>query len=317
MGRNSGTAPAGLAVAAAALALAPLALSEWVVFLLTIALAKGMVVLGVVLLLRGGLISFGHGLYFAAGAYVVGFAITKSGIREALVLLPACALAGGLVAGLVGLILRRYRGIFFAMLSLAASMVLYTVLLKFYQHTGGTDGVSIPQYTVLGMAPAEGWVREVGYYVALATTAAVLAVTRRLSHSPLGHVMGAIRHNELRVGYVGISVPHAIHHTCAISGALGALGGALVALNVGHIAPEMAYWTASADFVFVAVLGGTGNVLAPFIGSVVFEFIKNYAFKLSPQTWQLTLGTVLLLIIFFLPQGLWGLRAVLADRWRK
>lgn len=303
-------------VALAALVAAPLVLSEWIVFLLTIALAKGMVVLGVALLLRGGLISFGHGLYFAAGAYAVAFAIAGPGTREVLVLLPLCVVAGAAIAAVIGIILRHYRGIFFAMLSLAASMVLYTVLLKFYRITGGTDGISIPPYTIFGIEPAQEWVRSTGYYVTLAITLAVLYVAGRLVHSPLGYLMQAVRYNEIRVEYVGASVPQAIYFTYVFSGAVGGLGGGLVALNVGHVAPELAYWTASADFVFVAVLGGSMSVFAPFAGSVVFEFVRNYAFKLSPQTWQLTLGVILLLIIFFLPQGLWSLRAVLAEKWR-
>lgn len=304
-------------VVLAALAAAPLVLSEWIVFLLTIALAKGMVVLGVTLLLRGGLISFGHGLYFAAGGYAVAFAIAGLGTREILVLLPLCILVGAGIAAVIGVILRRYRGIFFAMLSLAASMILYTVLLKFYRTTGGTDGISIPPYLVFGIEPAQEWVRATGYYLTLATTLGVLYVVGRLVYSPLGFLMQAVRYNEIRVEYVGASVPQAIYFTYVFSGAVGGLGGGLVALNVGHVAPELAYWTASADFVFVAVLGGSTSVFAPFAGSIVFEFVKNYAFKLSPQTWQLTLGAILLLIIFFLPQGLWSLRAVLAEKWRK
>jgi branched-chain amino acid transport system permease protein len=73
------------------------------------------------------------------------------------------------------------------------------------------------------------------------------------------------------------------------------------------VSPELAYWVTSGDFVFVAVLGGTGSVFAPWIGSVVFELVKNYALKFSPSTWQLTLGVFLLLVIYFQPQGLWGL----------
>lgn len=293
----------------------PPLLSKWIIFLLTISLAKAMVVLGVALLLRGGLISFGHGLYFAAGAYAAAFAVNHLNIKESLVIIPLCILAGGGMAALTGILVKRYRGIFFAMLTLAFSMVLYTVLLKFYVATGGTDGMSIPMVTILGIQPAPENLRIVQYYLTLVLTVGVLYLGWRFITSPLGYLMQAVRDNEIRVEYMGASVGRSIYFSYVVSGALGGLGGGLVAFNVEHVSPELAYWTASADFVFVAVLGGTGSVFAPFLGSIVFEFVRNYAFKFSPDTWQMTLGAILLLIIFFLPQGLWSLKGAMKRRW--
>ncbi len=307
----------GLAAVAALFVAVPPFLPSWILFVLTIALAKGMVVLGVVLVLRGGLISLGHGLYFAGGAYAVGFAAHYLGTTEALLALPLSVLAGALLASLTGLILRRYRGIFFAMLSLAFSMVLYTLLLKFYALTGGTDGLSIQAMSIAGAPLGAEHVRVVQYYLVLALSAAVIYLGAHFASSPLGYLMQALRFNEIRVEYMGASVNRSIYWSYVLSGAIGGLGGGLFAFNVGHVAPELAYWTSSADFVFVAVLGGTGSVLAPFAGSIVFEFVKNYAFKLSPETWQMTLGIVLLLIIFFLPQGLWSLKDRIAGKWMR
>ncbi len=310
----------GAAIALAVLVAAPLALSQWVIFLTTIALAKAMVVLGVVLLLRGGLISFGHGLYFAAGGYAVGFAMRFFEIREFVVLVALAGAAGLGLAAVLGLLLRRYRGIFFAMLSLALSMILYTLLLKFYSLTGGTDGMGIHAFTMFGVRPAAENLRLVQYYAVLAVSLGVLYLGAHFAASPLGYFMRALRYNEIRIEYVGASVGQPIYFSYLFSGALGGLGGGLVALNVGQISPELAYWTTSADFVFVAVFGGAQSIFAPFVGSIVFEFVKNYALKFSPQTWQMTLGTVLLLIIFFLPGGLWSFRDTLGrlvGRWRR
>jgi len=80
-----------------------------------------------------------------------------------------------------------------------------------------------------------------------------------------------------------------------------------VALSIRHIDPDLAYWTTSGEFVFVAILSGTGNVIAPFLGSLVFEWIKSVAYQYTPYTWQLVLGTAMLLVIMFLPLGLWSL----------
>jgi ABC-type branched-subunit amino acid transport system permease subunit len=292
-------------VAFALLALLPLFLSDWIVFLLALALAKGAVVLGVVLLLRGGLISFGHGLYFAVGAYTVAFLANRFSIGEALVALPLAMVISGLLAAALGLLLTRFRGIYFAMLSLALSMIVYTVLIKFYDFSGGTDGLSVRGFSLAGVTPVHSGL--VKYYLVLVLTACAAYVGARFLASPLGYLMQAVRYNEIRIEYLGASASHAILASYIISGAISGIGGALVAYLVGQVSPELAYWVASGDFVFVAVLGGTGSVFAPWIGSVVFELVKNYAVKFSPSTWQLTLGVFLLLVIYFQPQGLWGL----------
>jgi branched-chain amino acid transport system permease protein len=292
-------------VAFALLALLPLFLSDWIVFLLALALAKGAVVLGVVLLLRGGLISFGHALYFAVGAYTVAFLANRFGVGEALVALPLAMVISGLLAAALGLLLTRFRGIYFAMLSLALSMIVYTVLIKFYDFSGGTDGLSVRGFSLAGVTPVHSGL--VKYYLVLVLTACAAYIGARFLASPLGYLMQAVRYNEIRIEYLGASASHAILASYIISGAISGIGGALVAYLVGQVSPELAYWVASGDFVFVAVLGGTGSVFAPWIGSVVFELVKNYAVKFSPSTWQLTLGVFLLLVIYFQPQGLWGL----------
>ncbi|MDR7554643.1 MAG: branched-chain amino acid ABC transporter permease [Armatimonadota bacterium] len=281
-------------------------LPGWLVFVLTLALAKGLAVLAVVILMRAGLVSFGHGLFFGGAAYAAGFAAKLWGMREAaglVVVGVGAALALGLVTGLLA---ARYREIFFAMLSLAFSMVLYGVLIKAYTLTGGSDGLRIPVPTIGGLHPPLTQARLALYYVALAAVAGVAAFTMRYASAPLGYVMQAIRDNEVRVAYLGASVPRAILRTYVLSAGLGGLGGVLVALTVGHIDPNLAYWTTSGEFVFIALLGGAEGVLAPLAGAVVYELIKSYAFKYAPFAWQLLMGAIMLTIILFRPEGLWA-----------
>jgi len=291
------------------------ALPGWTIFLLSMAFAKALVVLGLVLLLRGGLVSFGHGMYYAAGAYAVGFAMKLLGIREALLLSAMGLAAGALLASVLGLLLARHRGLFFAMLNLAFSMILYAILLKFYWVTGGTDGMGVRQATFAGLLPSVAFLRLAYFYLTLGIAVVAFSLAHRVAGSPTGYLIRAARDNEVRVAYMGASVPQTIYRTYVLSGALGGLGGSLSALNVGHIVPELSYWTQSGEFVFVALLGGYGHVLGPLAGSIVFELVRNYAYKFSPYTWQLSLGAILLVIILFLPGGLWSLfeRAV---RWR-
>ena len=108
---------------------------------------------------------------------------------------------------------------------------------------------------------------------------------------------------------MGASARSAIHVKYVIAAVLAGVGGALAATNVGHIDPEMAYWTTSGEFIFITILAGTGNVIAPFAGALIFGVIHTMAYDLSPNTWQMSLGTALLALIVFLPNGLWALFA--------
>jgi ABC-type branched-subunit amino acid transport system permease subunit len=283
-------------------------LPSWLLFLLTIAFAKGLVVLGVVLLLRADLVSFGQGLYYAGGAYAAGIAL-RAGFPfyDALALVALGVAAMTVVAAILGLFIARYRGIFFGMLSTAFSMILYSLLVKLRWLSGGTDGVPVHATTFVGLEISADTVRLIQYYFVLVLATVAVVTTYRVTNSPLGYLMQAIRENEIRVEYMGASVRRAIYRNYVLAGALGGLGGALTAVAVGHISPDMSYWTVSGEFVFVALFGGIGSVFAPLFASVVFEFVRSYAIKISPYTWQMLLGGVLLVIVLVAPGGLWSL----------
>jgi branched-chain amino acid transport system permease protein len=311
MRRLDRTTAALLLSLAALLAAGPL-LPQWALFLVTISLAKGLVVLGLLLLMRTGLVSFGQGLYFAVGAYAAGMMPGARGLSDALTMTLAGGVAAGAVAALCGLLLARYRGIFFAMLSLAFSMILYGLLVK-TSALGSTDGFNVQARTV-ALVPGGG---PYGRYAVFALTAATAAAATFALHlflgSHLGRLAPAVRDNELRVEYLGASVRNVVHLNLIVAGVAAGLGGALTAIAVGHIDPEMAYWTTSGEFVFVAILSGTASVLAPFLGAIALELLRSFAYQYSPNTWQLVVGGAMLLVILFLPSGLWSLFA----RWRK
>ncbi len=293
-----------LAAALSALLAAMPLLPRWATFLATVSLAKGLVALGLLLLMRTGLVSFGQGLYFAAGAYAAGVAAERWGMKDALALALLGAAAAAVIAAIVGILLARYRNIFFAMLSLAFSMILYGLLVK-SAALGSTDGFNISARTLAGIR-----LGEAKGYAQFALTAAIafgacVALDRYLA-SHLGRLAPAVRDNELRVEYMGASVRNVVHLNLVVAAALAGFGGALTALAVGHIDPEMAYWTTSGEFVFVAILSGTGNVAAPFLGAMLLELLRSYAYEHAPNTWQLVVGGAMLLVILFLPEGLWS-----------
>ncbi|MGH8718798.1 MAG: branched-chain amino acid ABC transporter permease [Burkholderiales bacterium] len=286
-------------------------LPDWAQSLIVLAFGKGLVVLGLLLLMRTGLVSFGQGLYYCVGAYAavsVGriFKLPDSILMSDAIVMPLFgALIAGLVAVILGFLLARYRAIFFAMLSLAFSMILYGLLIKM-SVLGSSDGFNISYKTVAGITLPQ---KSLLYTLYAASTVMVSLSAFGLHQylkSHLGRLVPAIRDNELRVEYMGASVRYVVHLNYVIAGALAGLGGGLVALSIGHIDPDLAYWTTSGEFVFVAILGGTSNVMAPFVGSLLFEWIKSIAYQYSPYTWQMVLGIAMLLVIMFLPAGLWS-----------
>ncbi len=311
MSRLDRTTVALLASFAILLAAGPL-LPRWALFLVTVSLAKGLVVLGLLLLMRTGLVSFGQGLYFAAGGYAAGMLAGYRGLSDAVALVLAGGVAAGAIAAVCGLLLARYRAIFFAMLSLAFSMILYGLLVK-TSALGSTDGFNVSARTIAGVSAAGPW----GRYAVYALTATVAFAATFSMHAFLGSHLGrlapAVRDNELRVEYMGASVRNVVHLNLIVAGVTAGLGGALSALAVGHIDPEMAYWTTSGEFVFVAILSGTASVLAPFLGAILLELLRSFAYEYSPNTWQLVVGGAMLLVILFLPSGLWSV----FGRWRK
>lgn len=299
------TLPA-LAIACALLLAAAAFAPQWLVFLLALALAKGLVVLGLVLLMRTGLVSFGQGLYFGLGAYAAALLSHRAGLADAALMVVAGTVCAAAVAAILGLLLARYREIFFAMLSLAFSMILYGALVK-SSALGSTDGFNLHAKAFAGMALASGLERRVFFAVSVVAMFCVAWLLHRYLASHWGRLSAAIRDNELRVEYLGASVYRVVYVNYVAAGALAGMGGAFAALAVGHVDPETAYWTTSGEFVFIAILGGTGNVLAPFLSAAIFEGLRTVANQYAPNVWQMSLGLAMLAIIMFLPGGLWTL----------
>lgn len=297
----------GLLIAFGGLALVNFILPDWLVFLATISLARGLASLGLLILWRTGLISFGQALFFGVGAYTVGLLRVFMGVTDIVLLTALAALFSGLMAYVLGLLISRYRGIFFAMLCLAFSMILYGALVK-TETLGSSDGFNVMKMTFLGMDLDAGNLQRVVYFWVVFVISGLGFLVNRYLASTMGQLTTAIRDNELRVEYLGISVQRAINVKFVIAGILTGTGGAITAVAVGHIDPEaMVYWLVSGEFVFVTILSGVGHVAAPFIGSVIFELLRTYAFVYMPEYWQFAMGTVLLIIILFLPGGLWSL----------
>lgn len=279
---------------------------KWLLFLATMSAANGLAVLGIFVLMRGGGASFGQGMFFAIGAYVAALAPQALGITDAVLRVGLGTLAAGIAAGIFAPLLARYRGIFYAMLTLALSMVLFGLLSK-SGAVGGSDGMQVAKPTLFGSALPHDKIDVLLY--ALTVVLGMLAAWGVTIYN--GSVAGlraqAVRGNALRVEYLGASARMSLSVSFTICGALGGIGGAITALVLGHVEPNFTDWTKSGEFVFVAVLAGHHSVAAVFVSSLLLEVVRSFSNLYFPHTWQLALGGFMLLVILFRPAGIGSL----------
>lgn len=289
----------------------------WLKTPLIIALSYGFAALGVSILIRAGQVSFGHAGFTCLAGYAAVALTRRWPATDALVLLAAGA-GAGLVSGfLVGLFVARYRAIFFGMLNLALSMVLFSVLGKFYDLTGGTDGLRLERPPLAGQVLERAPFETALLVVAVVLVVACCGAIRRFYAAPLGQALVAIKTNEVRLEYLGLSARRVFLTGYVISATLCGFSGAMFALIQGLVTPEMGYWVRSGEYVFIAILGGSAQPVGAFLGAIAFEFLKLFASAVLTGTWQLVIGVVLLVLIFAAPSGLSALLARLDARPRK
>ena len=294
------------AISFPALLLAGWLAPRWLTSLGTNALANGLVSMGILLLMRSGVVPFGQGLVFAAGGYAAALLFNRAGVTDILLLASAGGVAAFLVAAPFAPLLARYRGIFFAMLTLALSMVLYGLLVK-TQALGGSDGFNVGRASLFGMKAPDGQSQLLLWAVTAAITCLLAALARLYCDSQRGLLSLAVRENELRVEYLGMSVSNLVAWNYVLAAFIGGVGGALSVLALGHIDPNFSYWTTSGEFVFVAILAGHHSVVAILAASFLLELVRSFSSAYFPNTWQFALGLFLLLVIRFLPDGLGSL----------
>jgi branched-chain amino acid transport system permease protein len=294
-----------------ALVLAPFVASPYQLTLLLPAFAYGIALLGLNLLFgTAGLLSFGHALFVALGAYTAAWLTTRTGVRSLEVIVLAAALVGATVAVPVGLLCVRYVKIYFGMLTLAFGMLFYSFLYKFYALTGGDEGIRVLRPTLVGAPFADldkvAFLIGPFYYYALALLVAAALLMRRIVRSPLGLSLRAIRENADKAAFVGVSVRRYRFYAFVIAAVFGAVGGTLLAVPTGLADPLLAYWTHSGNLVFMLLLGGFQHFLGPIVGALVFIVLQDSVMSLTTY-WRLVFGGLLAVVVIFFPGGLLGL----------
>ncbi len=298
-------------VAIAALAAIPKLASPYYVTLVPPAIAYAIALLGFNLLFGyTGLLSFGHALFVAIGAYGAAVLSSKLGVRsfEAIVMISGLAAVAAAIP--VGLLSVRYVRIFFGILTLAFGMLFHSFLFKFYDITGGDTGIRVLRPSLLGMDFKEldktAFLIGPFYYYCLALLVALGALMWRIVNSPFGLHLAALRENPRKAEYLGVRVRLFRLIAFLISAFYCAVGGVILGINTGQADPELAYWTHSGELVFMTVLGGFANFLGPLIGAFAFIFLKSELMG-ATQYWRFFLGVTLVFIVVLFPRGLAGL----------
>lgn len=256
------------------------------------------------LLNEGGLFSFGHALYFGLGAYasVLGWLHIKglsfmSGI-----------FLGGLVAGLVGLILGaflvRMSGTYFALLTLAFNQLIWAIVWKWRDVTGGDDGLGkFPKPDLLGISmknPANF------YYVSLIIVGICLFICWYFTRTPLGNVCVSIKSNEERAKFIGFNVNASKLILLTLTGFFSGISGALYAQFQEFIATSTIDLGMSTNVLFMAFIGGIGYFWGPLIGSGIFVYLSEYLSSFTDR-WEFIFGLIFIVIVLFAPQGILGI----------
>ena len=292
------------------LAAVPWVLDSYQAILLAYGLVMAIAALGFNLLLGyTGLLSFGHSAYFGVGAYAVALMVKYLRITSMELFLIGAIVASVLVTAIFGVVCVRYTRIFFGILTLALSQVLWSLAFKFFWVTGGTDGLRVPTPTLLGRSEGTGdkiaFLSHQYYYYVLVVFALCVALMWVIVHSPFGHALQAIRDNETRAAFIGVRIWRYRWIAFLISGVFTGIAGALwVPLN-GLTTPDVLYWQFSGEIVFMTVLGGFRTFVGPIVGAVVFNYLKTYAVGYTVY-WQLLLGVVLVVLVLSLPTGIMG-----------
>ena len=306
------------AAAIAVLAAFPHVAQPYYVTLVLPAFAYTIALLGFNLLFgTTGLLSFGHALFVAVGAYGAAVLSSRMGVKSFELILLASGAAAVLVALPVALLSVRYVRIFFGILTLAFGMLFHSFLFKFYDLTGGDTGIRVLRPTLLGMDFKEldktAFLVGPFYYACLLLAVVLSVVMWRIVHSPFGLHLAAIRENPIKAEYLGVRVRLFRLLAFLISAFYCALGGVILAINTGQADPELAYWTHSGELVFMTVLGGFASFYGPVVGAFTFIFLKSELMGMT-QYWRFFLGATLAVIVIAFPRGLMGLAK---DAWQK
>ena len=254
-----------------------------------------------------GVLSFGHAAYFGLGAYGVGMTLKYLVPSTALGILVGI-LAGTLAAAVIGALIVKLRGVYFAMVTIAFGQVFFFISFRWNAVTGGDDGLSgwtrLPLQ--LGFTGIDILANDKAfYYLVLGCFALSVAVMKLLLASPFGRTLLAIRENERRARFLGIPVDLHIWISFVVSCLFVSLAGTLYALLNNFTDPRALRWDQSGNFVIMVVLGGMRSFWGPLIGAAIFVVLQDYVSS-HTENWMSFIGLFFVVVVLFFPRGVIG-----------
>jgi len=251
----------------------------------------------------GGMVSFGHAAYLGIGAYAVAIPAFY-GIHSGLVQWPLAVGLSALVALVIGAVSLRTSGVYFIMITLAFTQMLYYLGISI-NAWGADDGMRLARRSQFGGALDLGNA-VVFYYVVLALLTGLLWAGHRLVHARFGLVIRAAKSNEPRMRAVGFATYRYKLAAFVLAGAACGLAGALLTNQTEYLTPSYMHWTRSGDIMVMVILGGMGTLFGPVLGAFVFLLLEDVLAAWTAH-WQVVLGPLLVLIVLYARRGLWGL----------
>jgi branched-chain amino acid transport system permease protein len=269
------------------------------------------------LLGTAGLVCFGHAAYFGIGSYICGILMKTYG-APFIIALPAAAIGSAGFALLFGFFCVRLTRIYFAMLTLAFSQIVWAICFKWNDVTGGDQGLSdvpYPDLDWMSAIPGLDGLRIGGqfYLLTLVIVVVCLAAVQRIIGSPFGRMLTTIRENPERAAFIGINVRAYNLAAFTIAGGFAGISGALFGIFNRGVFADFVYWTKSAEVMIMTILGGIDFFWGPVVGALTLVWL-NQEITSYTEYWSFVLGAILLVLLFAFPGGIVG---GLVAGWRK
>jgi branched-chain amino acid transport system permease protein len=256
----------------------------------------------------GGLVSFGHAAYLGVGGYAVGI-LAFYGFNNGWLQWGVAIGGSALVALAIGAVSIRTSGVYFIMITLAFTQMLYYLGISLEEY-GGDDGMRLRARSEFPLVDLKDPVQF--YYVVLVLMLLALLLTHRIVNSRFGMVLRAAKSNEARSLAIGFSpYPYRLA-AFVIAGAMGGLAGALLVNHTNYLTPDFMHWTRSGEIMFMVILGGMATSAGPVLGAFALLLVEDMLsawipFAFVREHWQLFLGPLLVLSVLFFRRGLAGI----------
>ncbi len=285
----------------------PRVLPRFYVYMASLILLTGLLATSLNLVLGfGGMYQFHHAVFYGTGAYTLALMLTKSGLPAwtGYVVAPFASAFLGLI---IGMICVRLSKLYFGMLQISLGSLVWAIVFRWYSFTGGDDGIhgiSIPKM----LSASHG-----AYYFTLIMTALSLVLMYRVVHSPFGRTFQAVRDNPERCEAIGI---HVRRHQLAgevIAGFFAGVAGTLFVTVEASVFPDLMFWTLSLEILIMCLLGGWFTFFGPMLGAAIMVILRTFV-GIYTEYWTLVLGIVLMLLIFFMPDGVLGMAKKIGKR---